>query len=143
MKYRGPLVAPSLPPWRSTTFALALALACGSGGGAPEAQSADDATAAETSESEADSGASEAGAETSSAQSESASGSACDDGTCFPCGDGICPAGWYCQDDAKNGAACSWLPDCAERGECGCITRVLGSGCACEQREGGAHVKCG
>jgi hypothetical protein len=66
----------------------------------------------------------------------------CEDGTCFTCGETICMAGFYCDADAPGGAACSWLPACAERGACGCLKRELGAECRCEERSGGPHVTC-
>jgi hypothetical protein len=66
---------------------------------------------------------------------------ACSDGTCTPCGEGFCPNGWYCDQTAKGGAACSWLPECAKKPGCACIERAL-SGCSCEERDGGQHVSC-
>jgi hypothetical protein len=65
----------------------------------------------------------------------------CSDGTCTPCGEGLCPNGWYCDETAKGGAACSWLPECAKKPGCACIERAL-SGCSCEERDGGQHVSC-
>jgi hypothetical protein len=117
-----------------------LAASCGSGGSL-EARSADDAPASD-SESVSREVDADADTETDSAGAAEAPRSECDGGSCFPCGDGICPAGWYCQENAPGGAACSWLPACAERSECGCITGVLGSDCRCEERDGGAHVTC-
>src|SRR5688572_12979607 len=38
--------------------------------------------------------------------------SRCADGTCFECGAGLCPKGFYCDEGAPGGAACSWLPEC-------------------------------
>ena len=66
---------------------------------------------------------------------------ACSDGTCTPCGEGMCPNGWYCDETAKGGAACSWLPECAKKPGCACVERAL-SGCSCEERDGGQHVTC-
>jgi len=66
----------------------------------------------------------------------------CDDGTCSACGRGFCPTGYYCDEKAKGGAACSWLPECADRATCGCVTAALGSSCACEERGGGVYVTC-
>jgi hypothetical protein len=67
---------------------------------------------------------------------------ACADGTCTPCGAGICPGGFYCDEKAPGGAACSWLPECAAKATCSCVTGVLGSGCSCEERDGGVFVRC-
>jgi hypothetical protein len=66
----------------------------------------------------------------------------CDDGTCTACGQGFCPTGYYCDEKAKGGPACSWLPECADRATCGCVTGALGSGCSCEERSGGVYVTC-
>jgi hypothetical protein len=69
------------------------------------------------------------------------SGPDCSDGTCFACGDGICPSGAYCDQGAEGGAACAWLPECSGTPSCGCITGVL-SGCTCEDSSGGPVVSC-
>ena len=66
----------------------------------------------------------------------------CDDGTCFPCGDGICPKGFYCDRKAPGGPACSWLPACAKQASCSCVTKTLGSGCSCNAENGGVYVDC-
>jgi hypothetical protein len=66
----------------------------------------------------------------------------CDDGTCSLCGSGICPSGWYCDENASGGAACSWLTECADKPTCGCITKVLGSSCKCREEGGGLKVSC-
>lgn len=66
----------------------------------------------------------------------------CDDGTCFPCGDGICPKGFYCDRKAPDGPACSWLPACAKQASCSCVTKTLGSGCTCQSENGGVYVDC-
>ena len=66
----------------------------------------------------------------------------CDDGTCSPCGSGMCPSGWYCDESAKGGAACGWLPQCAQKSSCGCLTKVLGSACSCSEQGSGLHVTC-
>ena len=58
----------------------------------------------------------------------------CDDGTCSTCGSGICPAGWYCDEKASGGGACSWLTECADKPTCACVTRVLGAACKCRKR---------
>lgn len=65
----------------------------------------------------------------------------CDDGTCTPCGDALCPTGWYCDESARGGPACGWLPECAAKAGCGCVKKALG--CACEEKSGGVHVVCG
>jgi hypothetical protein len=66
----------------------------------------------------------------------------CDDGTCFECGDGMCPSGFYCDESAAGGAACSWLPTCAAQATCKCVRKALGGGCSCEERAGGTFVSC-
>ena len=71
-----------------------------------------------------------------------AKGPNCDDGTCSPCGSGICPTGWYCDEKASGGGACSWLAECAEKPSCGCVTRVLGASCKCREENGGLKVAC-
>jgi hypothetical protein len=78
----------------------------------------------------------------SEAETESGSSSSCEDGTCFSCGAGVCPQGWYCDESARDGAACSWLPECGKQAQCGCIAKALGGGCACEEAGGGPHVRC-
>jgi hypothetical protein len=67
----------------------------------------------------------------------------CEDGSCFRCGQGICPTGFYCDEGVQGGAACSWLPSCPLRASCECVERQLGSGCSCEESGGGAKVSCG
>lgn len=82
---------------------------------------------------------------TASSESSTASksrGVNCDDGTCSKCGSGICPAGWYCDEKASGGGACSWLTECADKPSCACVTRVLGASCACREEGGGLKVAC-
>ena len=80
--------------------------------------------------------------EDSPAEEEAPQPGLCDDGTCSTCGSGMCPTGWYCDESAKGGAACGWLPQCTEKSSCGCLTKVLGSGCSCAERGNGLHVTC-
>jgi len=68
--------------------------------------------------------------------------SLCDDGTCSPCGAGVCPSGWYCDESASGGPACGWLPRCAQKSSCGCLNGKLGAGCKCSEQGGGLHVTC-
>src|SRR5690606_21298991 len=76
-------------------------------------------------------------------ETEARTGPDCSDGTCFVCGDGMCPMGFYCDEQATGGAACSWLPECAETASCDCVQEVLGSSCSCEvDASGGPHVSC-
>ena len=65
----------------------------------------------------------------------------CEDGSCFVCGEGICPAGFYCQ---KSGGAtgCAWAAECAQKPSCACVA-PLTKGCSCEERGGFPHVTCG
>jgi len=65
----------------------------------------------------------------------------CADGTCFACGTGYCPNGFYCDESVKGGASCSWLPSCTGKSGCGCLGRALTS-CKCEDAQGGPHVRC-
>jgi len=118
-------------------FAVASWTACG--GSSPEPSTADSASD-DTRESKSEerdeesSGASEDGETTPVAKRP-----ACDDGTCTVCGDSQCPAGWYCDESAKGGPACGWLPECAKKPTCACLKRVFSGGC--EERSGGLFVK--
>jgi hypothetical protein len=66
----------------------------------------------------------------------------CDDGTCTPCGAGVCPSNWYCDESASGGPACGWLPRCAQKSSCACLTGKLGPGCKCSDQGGAPHVTC-
>lgn len=77
-----------------------------------------------------------------SKEEEAPKAGACDDGTCSPCGSGICPTGWYCDESAAGGPACGWLPACAQKSSCACLTAKLGAGCKCSEASGGLHVTC-
>jgi len=66
----------------------------------------------------------------------------CDDGTCSRCGAGLCPSGWYCDESASGGPACGWLPECARKSSCGCLTTKLGAACKCSEQSGGLHLTC-
>lgn len=67
----------------------------------------------------------------------------CDDGTCFRCGEGICPAGFYCE---SNGGVtgCQWSPACAKTPSCACLKPAMNADprCSCEERDGAAFVTC-
>jgi len=65
----------------------------------------------------------------------------CENDTCTPCGDSICPSGWYCDESARGGPACGWLPECAQKASCGCVKKAF-AGCSCEDEHGAAHVSC-
>jgi len=81
-------------------------------------------------------------AETAEAPSTEVPGPNCDDGTCFSCGDGLCPRGAYCDQSAPGGAACAWIQECPGEPSCPCLTKVLGSSCSCEQAPSGPFVTC-
>jgi hypothetical protein len=66
----------------------------------------------------------------------------CSDGTCFPCGAGICPKGAYCDSSAASGPACAWLAECAEQPTCKCIAKTLGAKCDCNDSGAGPLVSC-
>ena len=66
----------------------------------------------------------------------------CADGTCYACGEGFCPVGYYCDEGAPRGAACSWLPECADEATCSCVLGVLGNECSCDERDDGIYVSC-
>lgn len=122
---------------------LLLALA-GCGSATPEARepesgesaSQDGAGEADTDEAGEAAGSSESAAETQAPKSD------CGDGSCFSCGSGVCPSGWYCDEGVKGGPACSWLPDCASKPGCACISKVLGKSCDCQGDASGPHVRC-
>jgi hypothetical protein len=65
----------------------------------------------------------------------------CDDGSCTPCGDAVCPSGWYCDESARGGPACGWIPECAQKASCGCVKKAF-AGCSCEDEHGAAHLSC-
>ena len=117
---------------------------CGGGGAGTEPKSA------ANHESDADSDGDGESSESSAEEDDTPAGRAdttprgpnCDDGSCSLCGGGICPSGWYCDENASGGAACSWLTECADKPTCGCITRVLGSACKCREEAGGLKVSC-
>ncbi len=77
------------------------------------------------------------------AQAESGGAASCSDGSCFECGKGFCMTGFYCDEAAEGGAACSWLPSCAKKASCDCVERALGAGCRCKESGGAVSVSCG
>ena len=122
-----------------TSVGCAVGLGCG--GGAPEPASA------RSSDTEAEgpaSGSPDEGSPSASDPGEAAVAkrAACDDGSCTPCGDSQCPSGWYCDESAKGGPACGWLPECANKLSCGCLGKTFSS-CQCEEKSGGVHLSCG
>lgn len=123
-------------------FGVALAVfAAGCGGSEKPAASADGA----------DSSSDQRQGDVESAGTESDPGDAdeapaqkanCDDGTCAPCGEALCPSGWYCDESAPGGAACGWLPECAKKPGCACVKKAF-AGCSCDDGGGIAHLSCG
>ena len=128
---------------RSVPVCLLLTLlnASCAGSAASSTAKAPSAGSGSTNDSQASSEALEAEGE-SPATSQSPKSPSCDDGTCSACGSGMCPVGWYCDEGASGGAACSWLKECAEKPTCGCVIRVLGSTCQCREEAGGLKVSC-
>jgi hypothetical protein len=124
-------------------FGLGLFLLCGCGGSERAADSA--ATAGDETASKSDDEADGAGTDDaeSSADAPAAEPKAsCDDGTCTTCGSALCPSGWYCDEGAKGGPACGWLPECARTPTCACVKRAFND-CSCEDQGGAAHLRCG
>lgn len=115
-------------------LAAALAVACGGARSGPAKAGAGERAQADDSSGGTPGGAGE--------QERGPALPSCDDGTCFRCGDSICPKGFYCDKDARGGPACSWLPACAEAPSCSCVQQALGSGCSCEEEGGGVIVDC-
>ena len=103
--------------WALLTAALALPSACG--GSTQAVSKSADATerASDTEEPEP-----EAEAE---GESEAPARVTCDDGTCSTCGNGICPSGWYCDQNAKGGPACGWVPECVKKPSCACLKKTV------------------
>ena len=68
---------------------------------------------------------------------------ACDDGSCFACGDAVCLSGFYCT-AGRVGRGCAWLPSCAGKPTCACIAPTLRDdpSCTCQEKEGGVYVAC-
>jgi hypothetical protein len=124
------------------TLSVALAwtvIGCG-GGGAPETGAP--ATAHDKKSASAKAPSASSSEEDEEEDEAPTATTPCADGTCTTCGKGICPAGFYCDESAKGGAACSWLPQCGEKASCSCLTKALGSACKCADQAGGQHVTC-
>lgn len=111
-------------------------LACG--GSTPAPASTDTQERAQGTAHE--SGDSEASASDDSTEPSAPPRATCDDGTCAPCGDALCPTGWYCDQTAPSGPSCGWLPECAPKSSCACIKKALG--CSCEEKNGGLYLSC-
>lgn len=125
-----------------TAMAFWLAVACGGSTPAADSPGEEKAGASESgvdSETASSDGASDDGE--SSAATEPAKPT-CEDGTCSPCGEALCPSGWYCDESAPGGPACGWLPECASKASCACVKRAF-NGCSCEDKAGTAHLRCG
>jgi len=82
------------------------------------------------------------GEESEAVAEETPKAGPCEDHTCSTCGTGVCPNGWYCDESASGGPACGWLPRCAQKASCGCLTGKLGASCKCSEQNGGLHVTC-
>lgn len=118
-----------------------LLAACGGSTPAADSPSGDGRSAESGDDAESTSGESSGDVGESSAAAGPAKPS-CDDGTCSPCGDALCPTGWYCDESAPGGPACGWLPECPSKATCACVKRAF-DGCSCEDQAGAAHVSCG
>ncbi|MGC4093392.1 MAG: hypothetical protein QM756_36960 [Polyangiaceae bacterium] len=135
-----------LAHWASRAFAatsllalvaLNVGLNSGCGGGQPEAKAPSDEPAPSSRAKKA-----AASEDEPEPEAEAPARSSCDDGGCFSCGSGTCPSGWYCDEGASGGAACSWLPGCGAKASCACVSKNLGSSCSCSEDGGGPHVSC-
>jgi len=128
---------------RAASWALAsclVASGCGGEGSKQHAKSPDDVAEANgDDESGIDDGEDVSGTEAPPV----ADADPCEDGSCTPCGDGLCPEGFYCDESAASGPGCGWLPQCAKSPSCGCFEKALGDGCSCSERDGGYAVTCG
>ena len=114
------------------------AVACG-GGSTPEPATADSSDSDERGASrDSDDDEPSSAASSDDDAAPVAKKPACDDGTCTLCGDAQCPTGWYCDESAKGGPACGWLPECAKKPTCACVKRVFSD---CEEKNGGLYVK--
>jgi len=126
---------------RTLLAILATSVACG--GAEPPPRTADSEASVE--KSDADGNADPATSDSEGSEDSPTAERAvpkCDDGTCTPCGDALCPRGWYCDESAPGGAACGWLPECAEKASCSCVKKAF-KGCTCEEESGSAHLTCG
>jgi hypothetical protein len=121
---------------RALWFALALGAllaACGGGGGAGA-----NGKPAANADGEGGPGGSRRATDGESEDESEAPVDPCADQSCFKCGEGICPKGFYC--DEKAGG-CAWLPECPSDASCSCVKQGAGD-CSCEERSGGIYVRC-
>jgi hypothetical protein len=127
--------------WVSLLPCMVLSFAGACGGSEANAGTAAK-SAHEASSADRDETASESDAPDAPTEEEAPKARPCDDGTCSACGSGVCPTGWYCDESATGGPACGWLPQCAQKNSCGCLTGKLGPSCKCSEQAGGLHVTC-
>jgi hypothetical protein len=118
---------------RGVWFASSFALVAGCGGAQEEVRAPHEDRTHEPAAREAESA-------PEPTPAEEAAPPACADEGCFPCGAGFCPVGFYCDEGASGGPACSWVQDCARKAGCDCVGRAL-RGSRCESEGGGAHVR--
>ena len=160
MRYHGPAAAAGATPGRGATVVasalvmgvrsavsfvgrgawcaavVVLALACGSGSEKPPTTASSGNELGAKPDSSTTTGAS---------TSEAPAGPrrpSCDDGSCFVCGESICPNGFYCETAGSAAPACGWAAGCAQKATCACLGPQT-KGCTCEERGGVAHVRCG
>ncbi|HET9960010.1 MAG TPA: hypothetical protein VFQ61_36205 [Polyangiaceae bacterium] len=115
----------------------ALTIGCG-GGAAKSEPSSEHIASSDTRARHAESSASSE----DEASEDAAPEAPCTDGTCFSCGKGYCPSGWYCDESAAGGAACAWLPACNGKNQCRCLEQTLGAECSCSDADSAARVTC-
>ena len=128
-------------PFCFACFTLALLLP-GCGGSATAAEPKSAASSSDGDGNTSGDSDAEAAAEGATGAEQKPTAPSCDDGTCSVCGGGICPSGWYCDQNASGGPACGWLKECADKPSCACVTRVLGASCKCREAQSGLDVSC-
>lgn len=137
----GPFVIASAPmgspgrPWSRGLLLVALALAACNTPASPSAKNP------ETSGKPTDS---PDGGASSVPTAEGPSGPrkpSCSDGSCFECGEGICPVGFYCETAGGAAPGCGWSAACAQKPSCACLAPTT-KGCTCQDRGGFPHVSC-
>ena len=122
----------STATWASSL--LVVLSACGGGGGA-----AGDPARTTPVSARQDDAAKPASSEESEAPSAPRKPS-CSDGSCFTCGDAICPTGFYCE-TGRAGSGCAWASTCTDRPTCACLGGAV-KGCDCRDEGGVARVSC-